>query len=91
MFPTDAVYPQEKGTRPVPPWPKDYDTAVAEMKLRLLNHGPQWNVECFKRISGELNKNRVGNLWSTWLKKVAKNNQSGYCPPWTISSSLLLL
>ena len=29
-------YPQEKGTRPVPPWPKDYDTAVAEMKLPLL-------------------------------------------------------
>ena len=29
-------YPQEKDTKPVPPWPKDYDTAVAEMKLPLL-------------------------------------------------------
>ncbi len=29
-------YPQEKDTRPVPPWPKDYDTTVAEMKLPLL-------------------------------------------------------
>ena len=29
-------YPLEKVTRPVLPWPKDYDTAVAEMKLPLL-------------------------------------------------------
>ncbi len=27
------------GSRPVPPWPTDCDTAVAEMKLPSLNHG----------------------------------------------------
>ena len=28
--------PQEKGTRRVPPWAKDYHTTVAEMKTQLL-------------------------------------------------------